>query len=50
MKFYNSWKYNTQWDKLKIELRISKLTIFKFEFDISKRTFNINILNFGLRK
>jgi len=51
MKFVNGWKSaNKNWDKFNLTLRVSKITLFSFKFDISNGTFNINILNIGLTK
>ena len=51
MDFYNSYKTfkNINWDKFKLELRVSKITLFRFQFDISNKGFDINILGLGIR-
>ena len=49
MKFTNGWKaINKAWDKLTIELRISKLTILEIKWDISDKKYEIILLNVGI--
>ena len=49
LNFINSWKAkNKQSDKVKIEIRISKLTIFNIEYDRSDFKIKIMIFNFGI--
>jgi len=46
--FINSWRPSSkQKDKVQIELRVGRLTIFGLAFDISKGSFRIMILNIG---
>lgn len=51
MKFYNSWNYlnSMDSDKLKIEFRVSRLTLFYLYIDLSDKYINIKILNFGIK-
>lgn len=51
MKYINGWKSSTKnWDKFDFTLRISKITLFSFQFDISKESWNITLLNCSIRK
>jgi hypothetical protein len=54
MKFINSWKSVfkskvKQYDKFDITIRISSLTIFKLKFDISRKQFELVVLNFKIK-
>ena len=50
MKFINDWKSNAkQSDKIALEIRVSKLTIFNLGIDLSKRKFKLTILNFTVK-
>ena len=50
MKFINDWKSNAkQSDKIALEIRVSKLTIFNLGIDLSKRKFKLIILNFTVK-
>ena len=41
MKFINDWKSNAkQSDKIALEIRVSKLTIFNLGIDLSKENLN----------
>lgn len=47
--FINGWSSKTkQWDRVNINVRISKLTILKLFFDVKNKEFELMILNFGL--
>jgi hypothetical protein len=47
MKIINGWKYvNKDKDRLAIELRISVITFFRLEIDISSKYMEITVLNF----
>jgi len=50
MKFKNGWSsLRKQWDKAELKVRISALTIFELNIDISQRNLKIMILNFGIK-
>ena len=50
MNFVNGWKSNTKnWDKFNLTLRVSKITLFGFQFDISNKTWSLYILNYGIK-
>jgi hypothetical protein len=50
MNFINGFGSNTkQADKIRAELRISKLTIFKIDIDLSRKNFELIFFNFGIK-
>jgi len=50
MKFKNGWTAVTkQFDKLQIKLRISFITVFELDLDISKRELSLTLMNFSLQ-
>ena len=50
MKFNNDWKSNAkQSDKVVFEIRLGKLTLFKFSVDGSKRKFRLTLLNLTIK-
>jgi len=50
MKFKNGWNsLRKQWDKVELKVRISVLTIFELNIDISQRSLKIMVLNFGIK-
>ncbi len=49
MHFKNSWGNKlTQWDKIQIKFRISLVTVFHLDADLSKKFFKLTILNFSI--
>jgi hypothetical protein len=50
MKFTNSWKaINAQRDKLRIVARVSSLTLFEVNIDISSKVYKLVLFNFGIQ-
>ena len=50
MKFTNSWKaINTQHDKLRLVARVSSLTLFELNIDVSSKLYKLTIFNFGIQ-
>lgn len=50
MNFINGFKAKTkQSDKVRIEFRISKLTLLKLDLDWSRKTYEIIFFNFGFK-
>lgn len=46
--FINAWKPSAkQRDKVNIEIRFGKLTIFELGFDVSRGSFRLMVMNFG---
>lgn len=49
MYFKNSWgNKSIQWDKIQIKLRISFVTIFHLDADLSRRFCKLTLLNFSI--
>ena len=49
MKFINSWKSHVlQSDKIKLEVRISKVTLLSLDVDISNKHCRFVLFNLGL--
>jgi hypothetical protein len=50
MKFTNSWKaINAQHDKLRIVARVSSLTLFEVNIDVSSKVYKLVLFNFGIQ-
>ena len=50
MNFINGFKAKAkQGDKIRIKFRISKLTIFKLNFDWSRKSYEVIFFNFGIK-
>jgi hypothetical protein len=50
MDFINGFNASSkQADKIRIELRVSKLTIFKLDLDWSRKSYEFIIFNFGFK-
>jgi len=50
MKFTNSWKaINAQRDKLRLVARVSSLTLFEVNIDVSSKVYKLTIFNLGIQ-
>ena len=50
MNTINSWKSKAkQKDKFEISIRISMLTVFEINIDLSKKSYSFMLLNFGVK-
>jgi hypothetical protein len=48
MHLVNGWTRNRQWDKFKVGLRVSYLTVFCIDIDVSGHVYNFTLFNFRL--
>lgn len=48
MRLVNGWVKNRQWDKFKLGLRISYLTLFCVDVDLSGHRYYFTLMNFRL--
>jgi hypothetical protein len=50
MNITNSWKSKAkQKDKFEISIRISMLTLFEINIDLSRKLYSFMLLNFGIK-
>jgi len=49
MKFFNAYGARKEKDRFEIVIRLSVLTVFEISFDISKKSFKLVLLNFGIK-
>lgn len=48
MRLVNGWTRTRDWDKFKFGLRVSYLTLFCIEIDLTGHVYNFALLNFRL--